>query len=196
VAGKGLARQVKRARGKPTWEVHETADRGVAAVKFPEQIGTDLRHATEAARKVALFRRSVLMRWEKAIAAAIQLGYSRDAGTGRFLQQLLIDEGHEIGRATLYNWETRWRRGGLAGLLDGRSVLAKGEKPAEDPFLAEVQRHYLTIKRPTLTRCHEYASLAAKEHGWPVRSYKAAQRHVAKIPAAVVLKMRGGRRRT
>jgi hypothetical protein len=96
---KGLARQAKRGPGKPVWEVHETADPALAPVKFPEQIGTGPAppQPTARARATAIERRRILVRWEEAVAAAIKLGFDRDAGTGRFLQQLLIDEG--IGEA-------------------------------------------------------------------------------------------------
>jgi putative transposase len=196
-ATRGLARQVRRDLGRPGWEVREDAHPGFARVKFAEQIGTDLRHLTERQRQTVLLRKQVLDAWEKSIAAAIQLGFDRDAGTGRFLEQLYLGQAikgvaMQVSRATIYNWHNRYRQGGLVGLADGRAGKSTKPNDADDPFFAEVRRLYLTVRKVKLTTCHEIAVLTAAEKGWEARSYKACQRMVDRIDPRVVKKMRFG----
>ena len=61
-----------------------------------------------------------------------------------------------------------------------------------DPFLDEVKRLWLGLRRLKLTVCHEIACLKAAEQGWEIRSRKTCERAIAKIPKAVALKLRFG----
>jgi putative transposase len=191
---RGLAKlEAPAAGGKACWWVREDADARFARVKFAAQIGTDLSAFTAPQRKKILYRKGILTRWEEAVAAAFTLGFNRDAATNRFLKQLSDGGEAKISRATLYNWDRDYRMGGLAGLADERCGKSRGEsKDDPDPFLGEVQRLYLSLRKPKLTVCHEMACLKAAELGWAIRTYKTCQRHVEKVPAAVVLKLRHG----
>jgi hypothetical protein len=181
---RGLAKlEAPAAGGKACWWVREDADARFARVKFAAQIGTDLSAFTAAQRKKILYRKGILTRWEEAVAAAFTLGFNRDAATNRFLKQLSDGGEAKISRATLYNWDRDYRMGGLAGLADERCGKSRGEsKDDPDPFLGEVQRLYLSLRKPKLTVCHEMACLKAAEQGWAIRTYKTCQRHVEKDP--------------
>jgi hypothetical protein len=206
---KGLARQAKRGPGKPVWEVHETADPALAPVKFPEQIGQDLTHLSDRQRALVDLRKTILVKWEESCAAAVKLGFGRDSGTGQFLQRLYLGEilddrrSVKLCRATLYGWMERYRQGGPAALADGRAVgepAAAGDSgagspaaPAADPFMECVRSLYLTPRKPTLAFCFKYACIEAeRQPGWTVRSYKACQRMIGRIPGQVLVRMRDG----
>lgn len=201
-ADRGLARLVpSKSGGMPTWEVHVTADPRFARVKFPEQMGNGLADIpTGRGRETAQLRRRVLAAWEAHCKAAS--GFGRKRATEHFAQRIVIDSklrdelklprGFRVCPATLYNWERSWRSGGTAALADGRSAADAPAPPAEDPFLAEVQRLYLSTHRPRLTDCHSHARIDALKNGWTIRSYKACQRHIDKLPKSVVLLYRQG----
>lgn len=193
-ARSGLAVQQRPPEGgKARWYVRDTADAAFARVKFPEGLTADLRAIAPDKLKEATVRRSILQRWYTARKAAIDLGYTADAGTGRFLQQLHLDDSVEVSRATLYLWEARWRREGLVGLVDGRSgKKANAAEAPADPFLDEVKRLYLDKRKRTIKRCFHYACVRAEENGWPISSYKKCQRFLDAIPMAVKLKFREG----
>jgi hypothetical protein len=174
--------------GKPSWYIREDADATLARVKFAEQLGTDLRDVPEAKRKVAYERRRILVAWSEAVQAAFKLGFDKDAGTGRFLQQLFLDEGIEIVRGTLYNWDRRWRAEGLRGLVDRRGGKSEAE---ENPFMEEVKRFYLSLQRPSRQQCYRYALDGCEP---PHPSYRTACRFLDTIPKAVVLRHRHGQR--
>lgn len=180
--------------GKPAWFVREDAAPELARVKSPEQLPADLGAVSRRQRERALWKRSILQRWKQSIDAAFTLGFDRDAATGRFLQQMFLAGEGEISRRTLYRWDCDFRSAGLDGLVDGRAARAADRRKDEneDPFLAEVQRLWLSLRKPRLSACHEITRMEAAKQGWPIRTYKACQRHVAKIPKAVVLKRRGG----
>jgi transposase InsO family protein len=189
--GEGLARQSTSGTGRRGWEVHQSADPVFAPVKFPEQIGVDLRAFPQAKRETAMQKRAILDRWEKAIAAGFDLGFNRNQVTEQFLQQLDLVNGKKVDRSTLYNWQKKWRTGGLAGLIDGRGADTK-TSTADDPFLAEIQRLYLNLRKPKLTACYEVACLRAADCGWQVRSIHACRRHIERLDKGTVLKLRYG----
>jgi hypothetical protein len=176
--------------GKPTWFVREDADPALVSVKLPHQIGVDLRQFTQVQRDEAFRRRDLLNAWDEFCKHSFAIGFDRVRATNTFVERQVI-EGNKIGRATLYNWQKMYRAGGVAALVDGRGLTEKDEGKA-DPYLAEVQRYYLNATQPKLTRCMEWADLSAREQGWTRRNYKRCQRHIATLPAALVIKMRGG----
>lgn len=193
----GMAKQEKSGNAKARWMVREDADPKFARVKFPEQINAaaELRPLTDKQRAAVQERRRLIGKWESERAAGVTLGLPEVKITANFLNRLLIDEGITLSRRTLYNWLAGYRLSGTAGLIDERwrSQQAAGSNPdSPDPFLDEIKRLYLTQRRLKLTVCHEMASLKASEQGWPVRSYKTAQRFIDAIPLAVLLKHRFG----
>ena len=175
--------------GKPAWHVREDADPAFARVKAADQIGTDLRPFTQAQRDGAMWRFRMLQEWDRFCAHATALNYDRVRATNTFVERKLI-EGTRVSRTQLYEWAEKYRTGGLAALVDRRGV--RSAAPAADPFLEEVKRLYLSPRQPKLTLCRELAAHRAAEAGWAVRNYKACQRAVAEIEAAVVYKLRGG----
>lgn len=193
---RGVAREVKpEGGGKARWLVREDADASLAAVQFPHQMtaGADLRSHPEAKRHQAARRLEVLRLWGEARKGGFTLGFTEQQVTAQFCQRMELDRGIRVSRRTLYGWERLYRKGGLAALIDGRGGKLGDDDPADaDPFLDEVRRLYLSLRRPSLALCHEVASLKAAEQGWTVRSYKAAQRHLEKVPPAVVRKLRLG----
>ncbi|QOV90912.1 DNA-binding domain-containing protein [Humisphaera borealis] len=197
----GLARQEKRGKARAGWYVSEEADPAFARVKMAADIGTDLRHLSERQRQNSAYRKQILDAWSAACTAAYQLGFDRNAATGRFVQQLLLGEvpafrgeSIKINRSTLYNWQRRYQAGGLAALADARGTqqAAEAAAKADDPFFARVKELYLTQNRPSLADCVKFASIDARKRGWPVHNYKACQRMIAAIPRQVVILMREG----
>jgi hypothetical protein len=184
--------------GKARWLVREDADAAFARVKFPEQLSVGqtflsvIRQLTDKQRSIVNERLRLVRRWETQRAAGVTLGLSEGKITASFLDKLLIDEGKTLSRGTLYNWLRGYRKSGIAGLMDDRWQLAEVRSTAPDPFLEEVKKHYLTLRRLKLTLCHEMACLKADENGWEKRSYKTCQRFIDSIPRPVVLKMRFG----
>lgn len=188
-----LARLVSGDGTKPRWQVHESADPALARVKFAESIGTDLRQVPQAKRDEALRRKKILDDWFTARRGGLALGFCEGQITSQFLSHHEAETGEHLGRRTLYLWDSKWRKGGLLGLVDRRGSLAPGPSPlAPDPFLEEIKRLYLTTRRLKLTVCHEVACTKAAERGWTVRGYKTCQRAIDQIPRAVLLKMRFG----
>ena len=188
---RGLAKKERPEKGgKARWVVNVTADAALSPVKMPEQMPSDLRSVSATKRDAALKKLDVLKRWEKHCQHAFALQFDRDKATGHFLELELINHNLRISRATLYNWQTAYRQGGVMGLIDARGG-KPSEKPA-DPFLEEVKRLYLDRRHPMLSKCYDLAKHAAREQGWSICSLKTAQRYIGKIPAGVVYKHRGG----
>jgi hypothetical protein len=76
-------------------------------------------------------RERILRRWREALAARVDA--TKDEATAKFLAKL-ASGGKLISRATLYDWDRREIAGGIVGLVDGRSELAKAAphtEPAE-----------------------------------------------------------------
>lgn len=190
----GFARHEKPdGGGKARWVVREDADPRLARVKQPEQLGADvLKNLTDAQRAIVNDRLGLVRQWEEQRSAGVTLGLSEAKITASFLDRLLIDQGRRLSRATLFNWLAGYRREGVAGLCDDRWKARATDEPASDPFLEEVKRLYLSLRRPKLTVCHEIACLKADEQGWEKRSYKACQRFIELIPRSVILKFRFG----
>ncbi len=157
---------------------------------MPGSVGVDLRQFTQAQRDEAFRRRDVLKAWDEFCKHCFALGYDRVRATNTFVERELI-AGKKISVRTLYNWQKMYRAGDVAALVDGRGLTAK-QQDGPDPFLQAVQQYYLTPTQPKLTVCIQWAELSAREQGWPIRNYKRCQRHIATLPAALVIKMRGG----
>lgn len=194
-ASEGKARQATPPEGgKPRWYVAEEADPAFARVKWPEQLTAtaDLRQVPKAKREQAQARLVMLRQWAEHRGAAIKLGFDADQGTAQFLARAAAD-GQSISRATLYNWEARWRAEGLLGLVDGRGGAA-GKAEDYTPFFAEAVRHYLNTRRVSIKVCYEIAYSQAVELGWAIPSYWTLYRHIKSIDPRVVLKQRMGER--
>lgn len=193
--GEGKAREVSGGGKRKRYEVREDADPAFARVKFPEQMGTDLRHVTESKRKEAIDCKAILDKWERAKAGRFELGLSEQQITAQFLVTLQA-RGIEVSRATLYNWYKAWRRGGLAGLVDGRGGAVEnktGEVFAkDDQFFREVQRLYLLPRRLKLSTCCEVARLKAEQSGWKTISDERCRQLLKVMPLGVVLLHRMG----
>jgi len=193
---KGLAKLVTVPGAKPEWILKEEADPSFAAVKFADQLGTNLRGLTDRQRQTAQLRRLILDKWSEAVKAGFTLGFDKDKVTGRFVEQLFlgqiagIPKSIEVCRRTLYRWEGLWDSGGLAALADGRGG-GKVEKGA-DPFIEAVKHYYLSKRQLPLTTCHKMACLDAAEKGWEVPSRRTCQRAIDGLPKGVVIKQRFG----
>lgn len=84
----------------------------------------------------------------------------------------------DVAKRTLNNWALRYQGHGLAGLIDRR----RGPKPRPDGFAefkSEVVRLYRSKRLPTVTGCYREAVATAQQRGWPIPSYKVAQRTIA-----------------
>lgn len=200
-AAAGLAQiRTPESGGKARWYVHESADPLLSRCAGPEALSKtlDRTQLTDAQRRQLDARIQIVRDWESALASGQTLGFSRDQSTAQYLQ-LLDLRGTKLSRATLHNWRTAWRRDGYAGLLDARSI--RDPQSAipndQDPFFAAVKRLFLDPRRRSLVLCHELATQLAiedKSGGWPMHTYKACQRMVAKLPAQLIALRRGGKK--
>jgi transposase InsO family protein len=193
----GLARQTRPADGGALrWEVHESADPLLSRVKSIDTLDDqfDIRTLSDDQRRQLLDRKRLLDAWLAARANGVAMGFPEQQATEQFIARLLCDESRKLSRATLFNWHSAHRRSGLAGLVDERWKSAQPPTPtSEDPFYAELQRHYLNKSRPLSKQlCYEIALTIAAERGWTVPSYRTACRFLDRIPRAVTLKYRKG----
>jgi hypothetical protein len=191
--GSNVARQLAANGRKPRWEVNESADPGLSPVRFPEQMPIDLRTLSDEHRRDFEQRQAIYRGW---LSALDQLppGKTERQATARYLQHVGLMYRMKLSRPTLYRWHERYRRDGDTGLIDQRWCGNAGG-PSEkitDPFLAEVERLYLDLNKPSMQLCYDRAEAEAWRHGWTVPSYATARRHVKKIPLAILHKLRGG----
>ena len=100
--------------------------------------------------------------------------------------------GWTFSRRTLQLWQDAYRRCGLSGLADGRWFRHADAPAADDPFLTDLQRFYLSPLKPSKRACWIMAAQKAREASRPAAEYRSACRFLAKLPKAVVTKFRDG----
>ncbi|MFB3893244.1 MAG: hypothetical protein ACE15C_14605 [Phycisphaerae bacterium] len=100
--------------------------------------------------------------------------------------------GKPVCQRTIYNWARRYKRDGLAGLVDMR-----GGRRIKDEFPPEV-RHFIVGQLregcTSLVRIHERATLFAREKGLPMPAVRTVQQWVRSLPPALVACLRDPRR--
>lgn len=94
-------------------------------------------------------RERIVMRWRDARHAA-KLGGGSIAQAERAFLATLQGEGRRICRATLYSWDSAFRRHGRARLIDRRLVIQLGvvRKGAKVPASAKPSAHLVGRQRP------------------------------------------------
>lgn len=130
----------------------------MAQEQYPE-----LRGVPPHKRRPAMQRLRWLREWWE--VAQEQDGRGLTAKRRAFVQALRERDGAEISVATLYRFELAFRRGGLAGLVDGRGRTLSGSRylqPAgkaspETVPLAELVRQLAALLRLTADRLGEEA---------------------------------------
>ncbi len=185
--------------GRARWVVRSDADAQLARVRFADDMRADLRNESGDHRKRIHCRLAVLKEWEK-FRSTDTRGRSQSEIDDLFLDMLnngnlpvKLVKGVKIGSdKTLRNLRHAYRESGIAGLCDGRSVKVAGEAGEADPFLEEVQRQWLDLKKPTLAKVVFRVEYIARQNGWTIRSYKACQRHINRLPPKLVVKLRDG----
>jgi len=202
LAGQGLARLNTWTTGrKPFWEINSAADPKLtpgAVIQVGPPVEQMKKYPAELIAQ-ANVRKAILDRWEKALAAGVIMGITRDAATDAFIR-LLAKEGTILKRRRLYDWNADFKAEGLVGLMDGRARHIVEEKMATaskggDPFLESVKDYWLCQQKPGIAVCHKMALLEAHRNGWTPCSYRSAARFIeqfAKDNAAIVAQMRGG----
>jgi hypothetical protein len=193
--GEGLAKLEQPAGGgKSSWFVREDADPGFSRVKFAEQLTKqfDMRTVSTKARNKATERQRIVQLWQADVAAGRQLRVPETQITAKFIERMKIEEGKNLSRATLFNWQ-RAARDGIQGLINVYGNGGTGsEIEAPDPFLEAVKRFWLRESRPPLKTCYDFAVRQAKIEGWAVCSFKTIQRRIDTLPQQLVIKKRYG----
>jgi hypothetical protein len=98
----------------------------------------------------------------------------------------------QLSARTLDRWYRQSRSAAGAGGLLKRHQRPVRKVPADDPFLAEVQRLYLHENGRKVQLCFNLAMQKAVEKGWKVWSYRKAALHIERIPPAVRIQAREG----
>lgn len=193
----GLARFTIGENGRLTLEIRSDADPLLSRVIAPEDMSVDLRTLTYAQRIELGRRMRIYQGWLDAIAAAARAHRTAQSATEEFLLLLSLDDGTKITQQTLYRWHRAFRLHGQAGLCDGRWKIegdSSGPDRADksDPFLAEVQRLWLTKRKLSKAQAHFLASVKAAEEGWTVVPIRTTGRFLDRIPVATVALYREG----
>lgn len=138
-----------------------------------EAAETERRKREEAAARLA-----ILQRWWDMRRQFYLEGKGADEATQKFLSLLSLSDNKQLTRGTLYNWERRWRGGGLKALVDDRHDAQQRSPHTRklQPFRAEMRRLMATLRRPTLQACYDRAAATAEAEGWDVPSYRAVSR--------------------
>lgn len=179
--------------GKPTWQIREDAMPELARVKFPEQIPFDMTALDKPHRELVLAREQILRDWETAVARGFAAGLTKDQATAEFINLSREIDGKRVSRANLYNWQSAYRAQGRAGLRDERRLKDKtAERNALDPFLLEVKRLWLSLRRPKLKTCYDHVCLIADREGWAVPSFWKCFRFIKSLDPRLVIKLRMG----
>ncbi len=184
----------RRAVGpKPEWHIREDADPAFARVKSADQIGRDLSHLTDRKRQEAFYRLDLLKRWEQAERGRCELGLTKHQITRQFIAVVEAKEGRALNMTSLYEWQRKYRAGGVAALADSRGGKHESTAaPADDRFFDLVKLLWLNVRKPSLKSCYLKAEYEADRSGWAVESYRTIHRRITKIPGPVVDKFRNG----
>jgi putative transposase len=194
-AAAGLAKQERPAGGgKPTWTIREDADGRLARVQFADDKPFDTSGVSDRHRRQAYERKAIIDGWSTALADAFARGETKEAATADYLNSLRVEKGRQLSADTLYLWERRFRRDGLAGLVDGRCRADRKVERSADPFIDDVLERYLNPNKPPLTACYDDASRLAKKTGWATHSYQTCNRAKLALPRDVVLRRRFGKK--
>ncbi len=104
------------------WIVREWLADPKAAM--PAIAQSDIEQLTAVRREQLDQRADVVRRWEAARVRAVKRKRTREAATTDLLHSLERRRGLKVSRATLFNWYARYRKSGLAGLVDRRWISA------------------------------------------------------------------------
>ena len=195
--GEGMARLEKPAGGgKARWMVREDADPKFSRVKFPEQMSIDLRALKPVQRERILHKEHTVKGWQLARRNGLAQGQTEAVVTEQYLAHL-EQSGIVVARRTLYEWESRYRAAGLAGLLDRRGGSAGetdggGANPTDDPFLDCILSLYLMPAKLSKKSCWKMACQKARENGWKIKQYRTVCLAVERLPTSLLVKRRDG----
>jgi transposase InsO family protein len=193
------ARGLARLAGS-SWTIREDADSRIARVQFPDYAAADLRHLSDAHRKLLFWKKQVIAEWETFSNADQFRGIPQEEidrcflqllANGRLAVQLLPGMKSPPSDRTLRNWRKQLRAG-LLGLADGRSTRYQDEPPTADPFFEFFKDVYLVQQKPDIRFCWKMACFEAGRRGWMPRSEPQTRRFVSTIPKAVIDLRRGG----
>jgi hypothetical protein len=194
----GLARLEKPAGGgSARWIIREDADPKLARIKMPDQLTLDLRALKPAQRERILRKERLVKGWQQARCNGLSQGQTEAIITEQYLAHL-EGQGIVISRRALYDWESKYRGTGLAGLLDRRGGKlgdddgAGGAGPEDDPFLDCVKALYLSPAKLTKRACWKMACQKARESGWGVKQYRTTCLALAQLPMSLLIKRRDG----
>jgi hypothetical protein len=177
--------QKPAAGGKAQWFIHVAADarlQGHSPAPAVDEL--DLPALTDAQRQVLLSREHLVQQWDRQHAAGMQ--------PQAFCQMWAVAHGTKPSITSLYRWHAAWRQAGRAGLMDERWSSARNQDQGSDPFLAAARDIYLKPHGPSMRLTWQLVCHLARQHQWPLRSAKATQRFLAKLPRAQVISARQG----
>lgn len=96
--------------------------KGARSVAFSAHPPCNLSQIGIAQRTLIEQRKQILDEWRQARIAGARRGVTLAEATCRFLGRCRRERGIWLSASTLYNWDRRYRSGGLLGLLDRRAV--------------------------------------------------------------------------
>lgn len=184
--------------GAPIWFIHETAHPSFARVKSRQQRDEnfDRRLLTQRQRDRLKVKEYVVGQWTIVRAAAIAAGKNlrRDV-LPVFVERMALEK-IQVSPASVYNWHGALTRDGVAGLVEEgwlrKTARAGGGDNPFTPFYEDMQRWYLAPQRRSIQLSYDRAKDEAVLCGWPIPSYKSAQRFLNAIPRDIVAYHRGG----
>jgi hypothetical protein len=165
-------------------ELAELAEVAAAADKEPAELVRDIigrwiggERPKKQQRPTTSARMAILADWWSIRRTAKRRGRSMDTATDEYVARIPKALGGPITRATLCNWDRRWRDGGLAALADNRQRAAE-RKPGA--FAALLLREWWSRRAGTVAACYRSASAKAKGTDISVPSIRTASRIISR----------------
>ena len=176
------------------WVVREDADPQLGRVLFPDVMREQFSWGTLThAQRTELMRREAIVKgWGPAREASFRAGLTVEKATIAYCDRMSAQHKITLSASRLYAWYRAWRAEGVAGLVDQRWK-ESDKADDDDAFLSEAKRWYLMPhKRYSKRDCWVMAQVEANRLGWPVRSYGAVKRFLAKVPLSTAIMRREG----
>jgi transposase len=127
-------------------------------------------HSKETANR----RMMILQRWWQLRKRRGASAYSAFATLSREMSR----KGFKVGRTALYDWERKWREGGLAGLADRHYKPALNAVPKA--FIDRVKELLRAGRGRRVSECHRQAAHEFRGRGEAVASYRTTARQLGR----------------
>ena len=140
----------------------------------PAIVGDPLAGLSEAKRRKIYEQFKLVRAWETDLAAK-PANNRADAWMASWCKAQR-GMGHKLCPATLYRWQAKIARGGIAALADHRGGATVSTWSPE--ALQFIVGQYLDESRPSIALCFERAEAVAASQGWQLPSRATVRRHI------------------